>query len=84
MLELRVMRPVDALSFGVRLGLRSSSGGGIVDIGIVTGSIARHAWIPPQRTALAGRQWERGVSELVDGVESREERSMIVWDDCEF
>jgi hypothetical protein len=47
------MRPVDAF-LGMALGLRS-----VVDIRIVpfvAGLIARHAWIPPQRAALADRR----------------------------
>ena len=47
------MRSVDAF-LRMALGLRS-----VVDIRIVpfvAGLIARHAWIPPQRAALAGRR----------------------------
>lgn len=52
------MRPVHAL-FGMTFGV------GIVDIRIVGLLLfvallkARHAWIPPQRTALAGRRGQR-------------------------
>jgi hypothetical protein len=55
-LNILYMRPEDAL-FGVALGVWS-----IVDIRIVAfvaWRIARHAWIPPQRTALAGRRGQR-------------------------
>jgi hypothetical protein len=54
------MGPEDALfgmALGMALGMLS-----IVDIRIVAfvaGRIARHAWIPPQRTALAGRRGKR-------------------------
>lgn len=53
MLDIWDMRNINAL-FGMRFGM-----GSIVDIRIVAlfvaWSIARHAWIPPQRAALAGR-----------------------------
>jgi hypothetical protein len=55
-LNILYMRPVHTL-FGLPLGMWS-----IVDIRIlafVAGLIARHAWIPPQRTALAGRRGQR-------------------------
>ena len=50
------MRSVDAF-FRMAFGLRS-----VVDIRIVpfvAGLIARHAWIPPQRAALADRRGQR-------------------------
>jgi hypothetical protein len=54
--DILYMGSKDAL-FGVSLGMRS-----IVDIRIVAFvacGIARHAWIPPQRAALAGRRGQR-------------------------
>lgn len=58
MLYVSWMRPKDAF-LGLMLGLR-----GILDIWIriVAWPIPRHAWIPPQRTALAGR---RGQTDYV-------------------
>jgi hypothetical protein len=50
------MRPVNAF-FRMALGLW-----GVVDIRIVpfvAGLIARHAWIPPQRAALADRRGQK-------------------------